>query len=596
MWITSAIVLPLISDLVPMKPVQKFWLPLGGALPLTLLLPTVVLAEPHPPLGEPGNSSAIVAPVVTLPPPPAPPAIGVQAESKPAPEPPPAVTEESAPVPQPWKTTGTSTPTPETAEAPSQSPSEEAPAEAQKPGTETEAEKPVEKDSRFLTLAQADQLYLAGDRAAAEALYRQVKSPFEAAGEVKERPAPLLNPEELSPGGRVFWREAEEGIAQNQDSRTLVALNLLVEKHPEFVPGQLRLAELLVQRDRGPEALAVLERAGTLYPDQPELVRARVEALAKAGQPLEASIVARQYALLNPEDSLAPDFLTLADTNLEHHQRKLRRQIRNQAIGNVLTGVVGYVLTGNLFGPLSAIQTTTLLLQGESAVGERVSRQAQARLEMVEDALVTDYVNELGQKLAQAGGRTDFQYAFFVVMDEDLNAFALPGGKVFINAGAIVKTNSEAELAGLIAHELAHAILSHGFQLVTRGNLTANLTQFFPFGGLVGDLVVLDYSRDMERQADILGTRLLAATGYAADGLRNLMITMEKEERRPIARWLSTHPFGSERIRYLETLITENGYNRYAFEGVERHGEVRQRVQELLAEYKKRGDDRRRRR
>ena len=73
---------------------------------------------------------------------------------------------------------------------------------------------------------------------------------------------------------------------------------------------------------------------------------------------------------------------------------------------------------------------------------------------------------------------------------------------------------------------MSHAVLSHGFQLVTSGNLTANIVQYLPLGGTIANLIVLDYSRDMERQADILGTRMLASTCYAADGMRNLMVSL----------------------------------------------------------------------
>jgi len=176
-------------------------------------------------------------------------------------------------------------------------------------------------------------------------------------------------------------------------------------------------------------------------------------------------------------------------------------------------------------------------------------------------------------------------------MDDDINAFALPGGKVFVNAGAIMHTNSEAELAGLLAHELSHAVLSHGFQLATQGNLTANVTQYVPYGGTLANLLVLNYSRDMERQADALGTRILASSGYAADGMRNLMVTLDKEERdRAVFAWLSSHPDAKERISNLESLIERNGYNRYAYEGVARHLEIQKRVAQLLKDYKERKD------
>ena len=145
-----------------------------------------------------------------------------------------------------------------------------------------------------------------------------------------------------------------------------------------------------------------------------------------------------------------------------------------------------------------------------------------------------------------------------------------------------------------MAHELSHAVLSHGFQLATQGNLTANITQFIPYGGTLGNLIVLDYSRDMERQADFLGTRLLTSTGYAADGLHNLMVTLNKQNRdRPLFSWLSSHPVTNERIGYLEDLIQTNGYNRYAYEGVSRHAKIQEKVKQILQKAKDKKESRR---
>jgi predicted Zn-dependent protease len=190
--------------------------------------------------------------------------------------------------------------------------------------------------------------------------------------------------------------------------------------------------------------------------------------------------------------------------------------------------------------------------------------------------------------VARVAGRKEFQYEFNVILEDKINAFALPGGKIFLNAGAIKSSNSEAELVGLLAHEVSHAVLSHGFQLVTEGNLLSNVTQFIPLGGTIAQLFVLDYSREMERQADILGTRMLTSLGYAADGLRNLMVTLKQEAPSHPYSWLATHPVTDERIRYLEELIQRNGYNRYTYEGVARHTEMRQIASTLLAEAKQR--------
>ena len=319
------------------------------------------------------------------------------------------------------------------------------------------------------------------------------------------------------------------------------------------------------------------------------MLKANIAALDEQEKWLEASLAAREFALLYPDNPQSSEFAALADKNLERYKRRVRRELRGNAIGNAITGALGFVLTGNLYGPISAIDSTVMLLRGESSVGESVAKRAKRQLPMMEDEEVLNYVREVGTKLANVTGRTDFTYEFYVVMDDDINAFSLPGGKLFVNAGAILRTNSEAELAGLLAHELSHAVLSHGFQLVTQGNLTANVTQFFPYGGTLANLLVLDYSRDMERQADELGTRILASSGYAADGMHNLMVTLDKEEPDiPLFSWLSSHPDTKARIKDLESLIERNGYNRYAYEGVARHLEMQKRVAKLLKDYKER--------
>lgn len=456
-----------------------------------------------------------------------------------------------------------------------------------KGATETTKTPTSEEINRQQKLIKADQLYQGKQYAAAEKLYREVKPPFVIEVNTRAQAKPILDPAQLPPGGQVYWRETQAGTAKNLQTQIMVPLQLLVEQYPQFVPGQLRMAEVLQQEKHPKAALDVLERATILYPDQPDLVKAKVTALAAREKWMEASLAARQFALLNSNSPDAPEMQGLADQNLNRYKRHLRAKIRGNAIANIITGALGYAFTGSLFGPVSAIQTTTMLLEGESAIGESAARQARQHMELVKDKAVVDYVNEIGQKLAHVAGRNDFQYEFYVVMDDDLNAFALPGGKVFVNAGAIAHTNSEAELAGLMAHELSHAVLSHGFQLMTEGNLLANATQFVPYGGgIVADLFTLSYSRDMERQADILGTRVLASSGYAADGLRNLMVTLKQQEKSSPPSWLSDHPLTKERISYLENLIEHSGYNRYAYEGVARHAEIKARVEKLLAEKK----------
>jgi predicted Zn-dependent protease len=472
-------------------------------------------------------------------------------------------------------------------------PNSEKPAtsEPKKPDAAQEPALTPEEIARQQKFIEADKLYLAGNIAEAEKLYREVKAPFAKTdtSNQKRKPA-ILDPTQLSPGGKVYWREAEAGIAAKLQTRTEVPLKLLVENNPEFIPGHIRYAEILKQYNRPKEALDILERASSLYPDQPDLIKARVTALAGGKKWMEASLAARQYAMLYPNAPQAEEFTQLAEQNLKRYKSHIRAEIRGNTIANVITGALGYAVTGSLLGPFSALDSTILLLQGEGAVGESVAKQAKKQLPLVKDEQVLAYVNEIGQKLVKVSGRKEFKYEFFVIPEEELNAFALPGGKVFINAGAIAKSNSEAELAGLIGHELSHVVLSHGFQLVTQGNLISNVTQYLPLGGTVGQLFAFSYSREMERQADTLGTRLIVASGYAADGLRNLMVTLDKQKKNALPSWLSSHPGGNERVSYLENMITRANYNRYTYEGVERHTTIQAKVKQLLKEKKEQED------
>jgi len=469
--------------------------------------------------------------------------------------------------------------TPENAET-TQTPSSEAEDSAEQP------ELTPEEITRQQKLIEADRLHMSGQIGAAEQLYREAKNPFEVELLTEDKPEPFDDSTQLSPVGSVYWREFQEGKKRQLETAILVPLQFLVEQEPAFIPGYLHYAQALKDYEQPEEALGVLERASSLYPHHPELLGAKISAQVEANQWLEASLAARQFALFNLNHPQSEEFATLADEYLEQHQSELRSELRGNAITNGILGVVGFVLTGNIGGPFSAIQTTRLMLMGESAIGEKIADEAQEQLPMLEDEEVLAYLREIGNKLAIVAGRDEFEYEFYVVMDDRLNAFALPGGKIFVNAGAILKTNSEAELAGLLAHELAHAVLSHGFQLVMRGNLIANVGQYIPYGGTATNLIVLNYSRDMERQADAIGTRILASSGYAADGLHNLMMTLSEQERqRPVFAWLSTHPDTEERLANLETIIERNGYNRYTYEGVEGHLVIQERVAKLLDEY-----------
>ena len=458
---------------------------------------------------------------------------------------------------------------------------------------ESAEDKPTpEEVARLEKLAIADQLYLGGDKATAVKLYRQAKPAWKLERQPKTDDQPTFDdPEKLSPAGKVFWRNYQQGKQQQLESKILSSLKLLTNREPQFLPGHVHYAEALLQAEREEASIAALNRAVNLYPNEPLILRAKMDADIAAENWLDASILARQYTLFNPDAPQTPEFEILADKYLAEYQSKLRSDITWNAVGNAIAGTVGFALTGNIFGPLSALQTTSLLLKGESAVGAASVNQIKKQVPLLQDETVSEYVDRIGQKVAVAAGREEFNYEFYILMDDTLNAFALPGGKVFVNAGAIMETDSEAELAGLLAHEVSHSALSHGFQLVTKGSLTSNVVSYIPYvGNAASSLIVLNYSRGMERQADTFGTRILVNAGYAADGVRNLMAKLyaSRDEDNPEpAAWLSSHPSSKQRIAYIEELIVEQNLDRYAYEGVYHHQSIKQIVTKQWEQYEK---------
>jgi Zn-dependent protease with chaperone function len=443
---------------------------------------------------------------------------------------------------------------------------------------------------RLQRLAEGDRLYRNGNISGAENVYREVKPSYSGiVGSNSELPEPVYDADQLGGAARVYWREAQAGFEQNMESRLFIALEMLVEDYPQFIPGHLLLVDALKQYDREDEAIEVLERAATLYPNEPGLIAAEIQALADDKQWLEASISARQFALLFPEDEKAADFTKLADKYLGKYQSGMKRKLIGQAILSGVINVGDYLLTGNAAGGIPTLQLTMLLLQGESSFGNQFSEAYKQEFRnqgvLVEDPQILEYVDRLGQQVAALMGRDEFDYEFNVIANDALNAFAMPGGKVFIHTGALMQLETEAELMGLLGHEVGHAVLSHGYQRIAKGTLLSNLNRVLPLGDVIAELLNRAYSRQHERQADILGTRVLAGTKYAADGVRNVMVRLDKlyGDKAP-PPWLSTHPPSAERVRYLEEMIVENSYNPYAYEGVSELSTIQARVQELFPE------------
>jgi predicted Zn-dependent protease len=192
----------------------------------------------------------------------------------------------------------------------------------------------------------------------------------------------------------------------------------------------------------------------------------------------------------------------------------------------------------------------------ELEMGAQFAAQLEDELEFVNDAEVVGYVDRLGQSLARASKRSNIPYKFHVVKDDDVNAFAVPGGYLYVNRGLIEAADNESELAGVIGHEIGHVVGRHsarqmsqqyGLQMIAGVALGQNpgmLAQMT--AGLLANGAMMRYSRDMESEADALGVDELYAAGYDPNGIATFFDKLEAMHGGSgggaVAKYFSSHP------------------------------------------------------
>ena len=203
-------------------------------------------------------------------------------------------------------------------------------------------------------------------------------------------------------------------------------------------------------------------------------------------------------------------------------------------------------------------------LEREMALGKGLAQEVERSSKLIDDPVVSEYVNRVGQNLVR---NSDAKVPFTIkVIDSDVvNAFALPGGFFYVHSGLILRADSEAELAGVMAHEIAHVAARHGTKNATKGELaqmaTIPLILLGP-GGWAGyglyeglnfaiPMSFLKFSRDAEFEADYLGLQYMYAAGYDPNAFVTFFEKVEAEEKRQpgtVPKFFSTHPPTPERV------------------------------------------------
>jgi len=245
----------------------------------------------------------------------------------------------------------------------------------------------------------------------------------------------------------------------------------------------------------------------------------------------------------------------------------------------ILVVLLAFTLAVPAFADRTALKPGWNLFSPEQDIemGRQVSREAEAQLPIMNDRQATAYLNALGRQLAsRAPNSQQYPFQFKIVNDKSINAFALPGGYVYVNRGTFEAAANEAQLAGVIAHEIGHVVLRHGTNQASKayaaqaplallggvlgsnsvGSVIAQLSLGFGVNSLL-----MKYSRDAERQADLMGTQILYDTGYDPRQMAQFFERLQAESKGGgrATEFFSDHPNPENRIGNVNNEVTKLG-------------------------------------
>src|SRR5918993_1776966 len=208
-------------------------------------------------------------------------------------------------------------------------------------------------------------------------------------------------------------------------------------------------------------------------------------------------------------------------------------------------------------------------VKDEIALGRQAQQDVRRQVPELRDRVVSNYVESIGRRLAARADGPRYPYSFDVANKRDINAFALPGGPIWVHRGALDAAQNEAQLAGVLAHEIAHIANRHAADQITKGTFAnaglgllgallggGNGAQIAQIGaGLAAQSMMMKFSRDAEREADVKALQYMKAAGYDPRGMVEfLQVLRSRQGRDPgsVQTFFASHPAPSERVARLE--------------------------------------------
>ncbi len=232
----------------------------------------------------------------------------------------------------------------------------------------------------------------------------------------------------------------------------------------------------------------------------------------------------------------------------------------------VILFFLGFVLSCAAVGKLNLIST-----RQELELGAQFSKEIEKQITIYPDPLVAAYIDSLGQLMAKNSKRTNIPYYIKVVDTDEVNAFAIPGGYLYVNRGLITTAESESELAGVMGHEIGHVVGRHGAKQLTKRLGLAVIVQVVAGGdpdltrqlassmiGVGGTLSLLKYGRDAEREADILAVHEMYASNIDPLGITTFfqkLLVLHDRKPGGVEKLFSTHPPTEDRIKKIKSQI-----------------------------------------
>lgn len=227
--------------------------------------------------------------------------------------------------------------------------------------------------------------------------------------------------------------------------------------------------------------------------------------------------------------------------------------------------LVGIGLSGCATSGVNRGDVNLISLEEEWQMGQQLEAEIAREMDLVRDPSALAYVNEVGQRIVNQTNMRQLPWEFHIVDDPSINAFNIPGGHVYVHTGLIEAADNASQLAGVMAHEIAHGVSRHATERLTKayGLQIAAGAVLGQNPGIIEQIVaqiagsgaIAKFSRDDEREADQLGVGYMYQGGYNPEGMVEMFETLLQErQRRPsdIEQFFSTHPLNEERIADIE--------------------------------------------